>query len=147
MRRALTAALFALPLVAAASPAAAQAPKAPEMTYKVSIGGMNAGIFKTLLLPTHKAIIQGDNVAVSEIKKAVDKTTRIAISGGKVSSFMLKKLTAMMGQQMTVEIMTAPIGLKPGQRCTFVLEDAFLEKAEPTGLVYRPSELPDYTCK
>ena len=53
----------------------------------------------------------------------------------------------MIGQQMTVEIMTAPIGLGVGQRCTFVLEDAFLEKAEPTGLVYRPSELPDYTCK
>ena len=83
----------------------------------------------------------------SEIQKAVDKTTRIAISGGKVSGFMLKKLSQMIGQQMTVEIMTAPIGLGVGQRCTFVLEDAFLEKAEPTGLVYRPSELPDYTCK
>lgn len=142
MRHLLLAALFALPLAAQA-----QTPTGPQMTYKISIGGMNAGIFKTLTLPTHKAIMQGNNVTVSEISKAVDKTTRIAISGGKVSSFMLKKLSAMMGQQMTVEIMTAPIGLKPGKRCTFVLEDAFLEKAEPTGFVYRPSELPDYSCK
>ncbi len=131
---------------AALSPALAETP-APSLTYKVSLGGMNAGIFKGFEIPTHRAIIQGDNIAVTEVQKAISKDTVIKISGGRVSSFMLKKMSAMIGQQMTVEVQVAPIGLNAGQRCVFTLEYAFLKTAEPDGFTFRPSELPDYACK
>lgn len=142
MRRLLLAALLAAPAAASA-----QAPTTPTLTYKVSIGGMAAGVFKAIDLPTHKAIIQVNDVAVSELKRAIDKKTHVKITGGRLSSFLHKKLTAMYGTQMTVELAVTPIGLKPGKRCTFVLDDAFLLKAAPDSLEFRLSELPEYSCK
>lgn len=123
-----------------------QKPAGPSLTYKVAIGGLNAGTFASMEVPTHKAIIQGDNVAITEISKTVDKSTEVKFSGGTVSSFLRKKIEDKVGQQMTVEIQVVPVGLGAGQRCKFHLEHAFLKKVAPDGLSFRPSELPEYKC-
>ena len=140
-----TLALLALPALASAqTPSKATQ---PTLTYKLSIGGMAAGIFKSLDIPSHKAIIQLNDVAISELKSAITKKTIITIGGGRLSSFLHQKLVQMQGQQMTVEIEVSPIGLGVGKRCTFTLDDAYLKSAEPDQLKFRPSEMPKYTCR
>ena len=122
----------------------AQAGPTGSLTYKVSMGGMNAGTFSTINMSSHAVTLSGNDVRVSP--QNTQAGAPVQISGGKVSAFTLRILTPKVGEQMTVRIEVIPVGVGPGQRCTFTLDRAILKVANEGGLLLRPSELPKVKC-
>ena len=122
----------------------AQASPTGSLTYKVSMGGLNAGTFKNMGISTHGVTLSGNDVRVTPQSTNAGKP--IPISGGTVVPFTLRILTPKVGEQMTVRVEVIPVGVGPGQRCTFTLDRAMLQKVDETSLMLKPSELPKYKC-
>ncbi len=122
----------------------AQAGPSGTLTYKVSMGGLNAGTFKSMGINTHGVTLSGNDVRVTP--QSTKAGAPISISGGTVVPFTLRILTPKVGEQMTVRVEVIPVGVGPGQRCTFTLDRATLKKVNETGLLLKPSELPKYKC-
>lgn len=141
MRRLLIAIALLMPTLAFA-----QTPVEKGLRFKVDLGGMNIGQFKSMTMPTHSITLQGDNVLIVPKTNAQDPRP-IVLTGGSIGSMMTRILTPRVGEQMTVGIQVVTVGAAPGRRCTFTLDHAFLKKLEPDGLTLRPSELPEFVCK
>lgn len=126
-----------------------QAPGAavkPHLTYVVGVGGLSAGTFTSMKVSSHTVMLAGADVKIVATKTQTDQAP-IVFSGGTVASFVKKRLTSMVGQQMTVTVDVSAVGAALGQRCKFTLDHAQLKVLKHDELQFRPSELPDFECK
>lgn len=135
--------LFAVSASAQSHPVAP--PPAKALRYKVSLGGMNAGTFSQMAIPTHVISIAGNDVRVTTRASEVDGRP-IKLTGGTVSAFTQRVLTPKLGEQMTVEIDVITVGVAPGKRCTITLTHAYLKGINGAQLLIRPSSLPSKRC-
>ena len=134
-------ALLALPTMGAAQPS-----DAPALTYRLGVGGLHAGTFTTLNVPTHTVALNGKDVAVTPRSVKADKRP-ITLTGGTVGAMATRILKDKTGQQMTVTISVLPVNVAPGIRCTFNLDHAKLKKFDHESFSFEPSELPKFDCK
>lgn len=136
-----------LAVLALALPSLAQTPAAkPTLQYKVAVGGLNAGTFSVIDLPTHEVALNGNDVVV--IAKTTEAGERpIVLTSGSVSGMVQKILKDKVGQQMTVEIEIVAVPAASGQRCKLELDHAFLKAYTEVSMTFRPSELPRPVCK
>ena len=125
--------------------ATAMATPKKSLTYKVSLGGMNAGTFSSMTIPTHSVTLAGKDVIVVANTNAPDRRA-IVLNGGTISSFIQGILTPKIGEQMTITVDVVPIGAIPGKRCTFTLGHAYLLGVSEAELMLRPSSLPKVKC-
>ena len=123
----------------------AQGKDVKTLTYKVALGGMNAGTFASMAIPTHSVTLAGNDVMVMAKTNAPDPRP-IMLTGGEVASFLQKMLTPKLGEQMTVEVHVVPVGVAPGKRCSFTLDHAYLQGVTGAELILKPSSLPKVKC-
>ena len=120
--------------------------KAPGLTYRLSVGGLNVGAFASLDIPTHAVSLSGANVTVTPRTAKADKRP-VRLGGGHVASMIRRILKDKTGQQMSVSVAVVPVNTPPGVRCTFALDEAKLLRVTEDAFTFQPSELPKFTCK
>lgn len=128
------------------STAAAQAPTPPRLEYRVQAGGLLAGVFAAIEIPAIGINLAGNDVNMVALSGPKDGR-KVVLTSGTIKEFTFKKLQPMVGQQMSIKIVVAPLGAAPGRRCRVILDEARLEKITLDSMTFQPSETPQFVCE